>query len=202
MLPDFAHVLDAAMSFGLHIGRPLCGGSDVRRSAIMRIMLLSALVAPLHACDPYAPEFTTVQPQASNVVGRYRLGSAVTLDLAANGTFAATNVPPSVVPAGSDTLSCLVTGSGTWRLEQNPEWSTRGVGARWLIALDSTGATIKSPALLGNPPYALLFISEDSPRRQTLITLKKEKSQRSVAATPRMLRDEGRDRIHSEIKHR
>jgi hypothetical protein len=155
------------------------GVVDPPRSASMRVLLFVAFLALLQGCGPsYEPQFTMAQPQASNVVGCYTLKWKSVLNLAADGTFTATNVPPFVLPApGSSTLSCLVTGSGTWRVEEIPpvRKAESSPQSRWGIALDSQGTAIRSPALIGNPPYALLFTCEESPHNETVMIFQKEK---------------------------
>ena len=76
----------------------------------MRASLLLTLLLSLTGCqyDPHAHLYTTDMPETTNVVGSYVLtsqtltrdglaalkGKACLIDLLADGTFVATNVPP------------------------------------------------------------------------------------------------------------
>ncbi len=150
-------------------------------SMIISSMLLLVMVA-LHAgCqkDPYAASYTTVQPLRTNVVGLYALlGRGIVVDLAADGTFRATNVFPSVLPPGvTDVLSCLVTGSGTWRIATVGSID-KGKGDRedyWGVYLDSATTGFQPAGLIGNkPPYGLIF-SFEGPHGTTEMVLQKRK---------------------------
>jgi hypothetical protein len=114
--------------------------SQLRRAAerplsvIMRTLLCLAGRILLQGCQyaPYAHTFTTQQPQTNAVVGRYVLkdqtvasgglsamqGRPCIVELTVDGTFTATNIPPFVFGAPPiSSLSSLVSGSGTWRLD-------------------------------------------------------------------------------------
>jgi hypothetical protein len=143
------------------------------RSAAMRVLPLVALMGLLQGCYDSAGQFTTEEPQASNVVGRYTLNRKCVVNLAPDGTFTATNAPPVLVPTGSETLSCLVTSSGTWRIERVV--LNREAGPCWRVVLNSQGAAVSSPMLVGIRPNALRFTSEESEHKETVMTFTREK---------------------------
>jgi hypothetical protein len=155
--------------------------TDAHRSAIIRFLLGLTLMVLFQGCqyDPYAHLFTTEKPQTSNVVGRYTLkdqtltsgglsalgGRSCLVVLAANGTFTATNVPPSVFGAPpTNFLGSLVTGSGTWRIDRvgGVDNGRGSVKTHWGIYLDSQATKMQPPGLTGNkPPYGLIYTLGD-----------------------------------------
>jgi hypothetical protein len=105
-------------------------------------------------------------------------GQPCIVELAADGTFSATNVPPFVFGAPPITLlSSLVSGKGTWRLD-----SVGGVGngtgktkTHWGVHLDSQSPQIDSPGFTGDkPPYGLIFTIGD-PDSGTVMILEQAK---------------------------
>lgn len=164
------------------------------RSAIMRTLLCLLAVAFLQGCqyDPYAHTFTTEKPQTNGVVGRYVLkdqtvvkgglsamqGRPCAVDLAADGTFVATNVPPFVFGAPPVTsLSSLVSATGTWRLNSvgGIDNGTGKIKTHWGAHLDSQSPQIQSPGFTGDkPPYGLIFTIGD-PDSGTVMILERAK---------------------------
>lgn len=158
-------------------GRSAPGALHCNVSAIGVLVLGLAWMFLVAGCqdDPYARLCTTEQPRTNDVVGRYTLkdqtivlggvsamkGRPCVVELAADGTFTATNVPPFSPGAPPiNSLKHLVSGSGTWRLE--------GVGAvddgsgqlktHWGVRLDSPAPKLDAPGLTSNqPPYGLIY---------------------------------------------
>src|SRR5262245_16140754 len=95
----------------------------------MRTLLPILASLALTGCqyDPHANLYTTTEPKTADVVGTYILdafhlppevGSArpvVVVELHADGTFAATNVPPwQLGTPGTNFFTSLVSGTGKW----------------------------------------------------------------------------------------
>ena len=142
--------------------------------------------------DPYAHTFTTEKPQTNDVVGRYVLngqtivsgglsamqGRNCFVELAADGTFVATNVPPFVFGAPPITsLSSLVSGAGTWRLESvgGVDSGTGNIKTHWGVRLESQPIQFDAPGFTGDkPPYGLIFTIGD-PDSGTVMILERAK---------------------------
>jgi hypothetical protein len=160
----------------------------------MRTLLCMVAMALLQGCqyDPYAHTFTTEQPQTNAVVGRYVLrdqtvvsgglsamqGRPCVVELSADGTFVATNVPPFVFGAPPlNSLSSLVSDRGTWRLDSvgGVDNGTGKIKTHWGAHLDSQSFQIQSPGFTGNkPPYGLIFTIGD-PDSGTVMVLERAK---------------------------
>ncbi len=170
---------------------------DGRRS--MRIALCLAALALLAGCqyDPYARTFTTEKPETSAVVGRYVLtkqtvvngglpamqGRPCVVELAADGTFKATNVPPRWQGGTAlSSLDLLVSGSGTWRLAElgSVAGGFRKAKPYWGVVLESRGAYVLESAKLtgAKPPYGLIFTIGDGDAGTAMI-LEKETPERA-----------------------
>jgi len=163
-------------------------------SAIMRTPLCLVVMALLQGCqyDPYANTFTTEKPQTNAIVGRYMLkdqtvvsgglsamqGRPSFVELAADGTFVATNVPPFVFGARPITsLSSLVSGRGAWQLDSvgGVENGTGKIKTHWGVHLGSQSPQIQSPGFTGDkPPYGLIFTIGD-PDSGTVMILERAK---------------------------
>ena len=160
----------------------------------MRTLLCLVAMALLQGCqyDPYAHTLTTEKPQTNAVVGRYVLkdqtvvsggltamqGRPCVVELAADGTFTATNVPPLVFGAPPiSSLSSLVSGAGTWQID-----SVGSVGngsgklkTHWGVHLESQAPQMQSPGFTGDkPPYGLIFTIGD-PDSGTVMVLERVK---------------------------
>lgn len=113
-------------------------------------------------------QYVTEEPQWADVVGRYALASQTvsagglavlegrpcTIELRADGTFCATNVPGERDFPGPDFFDTLVTVSGTWRVEV----VAHGFSFQtfWGARFDSEGAEVPSALLIGRkPPFGL-----------------------------------------------
>jgi hypothetical protein len=132
--------------------------------------------------DPYAHLYTTQKPRPQDLVGRYKLkqqtvttdglsalaGRLSVVELAADGSFLASNVPPraslSVAPeAGGSIIGRLLNGSGRWRVGA-VGGVDNGLGERthWGVYFDSTASDIAPVGLTGaRPPYGLIFTLGD-----------------------------------------
>lgn len=142
--------------------------------------------------DPYAHLYTTEKPEASAVAGRYKLkdqtvsagglsalhGKTSIVELRADRTFIATNVPPQQLGSpGTDFFNTLLSDSGTWRLDAvggvDSGWGS--IKTNWGIYFDSKAARISAAALTGKkPPYGLIFTLGDPDSGQAMI-LEKER---------------------------
>ena len=161
----------------------------------MRTMLLLALMVLIQGCqyDPHAQLYTTDKPQESDVVGRYTLtsqsvkrdglavmqGHPCFIELRADGTFIATNVPPLLLDSpGTNFFSTLISGSGTWHLDSV---GSVGGGAGtttktwWGVDLDSTVTRYQHVGLSGaKSPYGLIYTLGDPDEGMSLILEKKQ----------------------------
>ena len=147
----------------------------------MRILLLLAFLLLAQGCqyDPHAHLYTTEKPHTTNVVGRYALtrqtltpgglaalqGRSCTIELRADGTFFATNVPPSQ-PSFPPTnfFTTLVSGSGTWRIDSvgSVDDGRKPLKTHWGIYLESDAGKMQPPGLTGpKPPYGLIYTLGD-----------------------------------------
>ena len=160
----------------------------------MRIVLLFAFMVLIQGCqyDPHAQLYTTDKPKESDVVSLYTLTSqSVTRDglavmqghpcfieLRADGTFIATNVPPLMLGHSPDAnfFSTLISGSGTWHFAD-----VGGVGdgsgtvkTHWGVDMDSAAAHFMPVGLSGaKSPYGLIYTLGDPDEGMALILEKK-----------------------------
>jgi len=129
--------------------------------------------------DPHANPYTTEKPQPRDVVGRYTLisqtatrdglaalqGKPCVIDLRADGTFIATNVPPwELGSPGTNFFGALLTGSGTWRIDSvgSIDDGSRPMKTHWGVYLDCQAAKMKPVGLTGKkPPFGLIFTLGD-----------------------------------------
>ncbi len=147
----------------------------------MRIPPLLALLLLTASCqyDPHAHLYTTKKPQPADVVGRYVLtdqtvvaggvsalqGKPCVIDLRADGTFTATNVPPWETDSpGTDFFNTLLSGSGTWRIDSvgSVDDGGRPLKTHWGVYLDSQTVKMEPVGLTGQKPqYGLIFTLGD-----------------------------------------
>jgi hypothetical protein len=136
--------------------------------------------------------FTTEKPQASDVVGRYTLrnqtimaggltalqGRSCVVNLAADGTFTATNVPEYTFGTPpTNFLNSLVSGSGTWQFDDvgSVDNGTGKLKTHWGVRLATEGEKMASPGFTGKkPPYGLIFTIGD-PDSGTVMILERAK---------------------------
>lgn len=164
-----------------------------RRGCVMRVLTFLSLLLLIQGCqyDPYAHLFTTEKPEPADVVGRYVLtdqtvvaGGLSTMnekscvvELQADGTFTAANVPPwELGSPPASLLSKLLSGSGTWRIDSvgsvDDGWGP--LKTHWGVYLDSRDAKMMPVGLTGQaPPYGLIFTLGD-PDSGTVMILAKE----------------------------
>lgn len=137
--------------------------------------ILAGVLPVLCACqyDPHAGRYTTQEPKDADLVGSYVLekfflpaqaGSnapEIRVELRADGTFAAKNVPPWEFDyPEARFFSWLISGEGKWEKGK--------VGGRsdgkdlWGIYLRAAGDRFSPAGLTGNePPYGLIFTLGD-----------------------------------------
>lgn len=160
----------------------------------MRASLLLTLLLSLTGChyDPHAHLYTTDMPETTNVVGSYVLtsqtltrdglaalkGKACLIDLRADGTFVATNVPPwqDGFPP-TNFFDTLITGSGTWRIESvgSVDDGRKPLKTHWGVYLDSPTTKFDSVGLSGaKPPYGLIYTLGDPDSGEALILERKK----------------------------
>jgi len=87
------------------------------------------------------------------------------IDLRADGSFTATNVPPWELDSpGMNFFSALVSGSGKWRIDSvgSIDDGSRPLKTHWGVYLDSDTAKMMPAGLTGQkPPYGLIFTLGD-----------------------------------------
>lgn len=124
--------------------------------------------------DPHANLYTTAEPRTEDMVGAYVLDALhlpsvarggqpeIVVELRADGTFSAKNVPPwRVDPLDARFLASLVSGDGQW---QKSPVGTRGPdGAEiWGVYLHTPDNRLHPAKLTGSrPPYGLIFTLGD-----------------------------------------
>jgi hypothetical protein len=168
--------------------------ASINAALAFSTLLCVATMLLLQGCqyDPYAHTFTTDKPQTNAVVGRYVLkdqtlvsgglaamhGRPCVVELAADGTFVATNVPPGVFGAPPiSSLNSLVSGKGTWQLASvgGVDNGTGKIKTHWGVHLESQAPQIDSPGFTGDrPPYGLIFTVGD-PDSGTVMLLERAK---------------------------
>lgn len=139
-------------------------------------LALLVLLLALAGCqrDPFSRTYTTVEPKPEDMVGTYVLDALhlppvarggqpeVVVELRADGTFTAKNVPPwRVDPLDARFLASLVSGEGQW---QKSPVGTRGPeGAEiWGVYLQTPDNRLHPAKLTGSkPPYGLIFTLGD-----------------------------------------
>ncbi len=148
------------------------------------LVLVLMLLAPGCQYDPHAHLLTTVRPEPSEVVGRYTLvkqtvtagdlaamnGRLCVVELRADGTFSAANVPPFTFGSADASLTTLVSASGAWRVESvgsvDDGWSAKN---HWGVHLDSGTVRLQSAGLTGRKaPYGLIFTVGDPDSGQAM----------------------------------
>lgn len=149
----------------------------------MLILCLLGLISCQY--DPHGWLLTTTEPMREDVIGTYVLDRIdltqnmnehsinITVELRADGTFTAINVPPQMdfFPK-SDLLSVFVRGAGKWEIGKT---GTLDSGSRpiWGVYLRDSSTKLLSPNFTGDKsPYGLIFQLGD-PDSGDAILLKK-----------------------------
>ncbi len=142
--------------------------------------------------DPHAHLYTTTEPKTEEVVGTYVLkdfhlprevGSArpeVTVELRADGTFTATNVPPwQLDTPGTNFFALLLSGTGKWEKDTLGAVSSgRKSKSIWGVYLrmpdDGTHPRMHPANFTGDkPPYGLIFTLGDPDSGHAVILKRK-----------------------------
>lgn len=155
----------------------------------MRAALFLTLLLVGTGCqyDPHAHIYTTDKPETTNVVGSYVLasqtftrdglaalqGRTCLIELRADGTFVATNVPPwqSGFPS-TNFFNTLISGSGTWRIDSvgSVDDGQKPLKTHWGVYLDSPTIKFDAPGLSSpKPPYGLIYTLGDPDGGEALI---------------------------------
>jgi hypothetical protein len=155
---------------------------------IMRALPLILAWMILAGCqyDPHASLYTTSEPKAEDIVGTYILdtfhlspevGTArpqVLVELRADGTFAATNVPPwELREPGTNFFTSLVNGTGKW---EKGSTGTLDPGRKtiWGVNLRTPDNRFHSASFTGDkPPYGLIFTLGDPDSGNAVILKRK-----------------------------
>jgi hypothetical protein len=160
----------------------------------MRTSIFLTLLLVVTGCqyDPHAHLYTTDKPEATNVVGSYVLtsqsltsgglatlrGKTCSIELRADGTFIATNVPPwrDGFPP-TNFFDTLISGSGTWRIDSvgSVDDGRKPLKTHWGVYLDSPTAKFDAVGLRGaKPPYGLIYTLGDPDSGEALILEQKK----------------------------
>ena len=163
---------------------PTPGCPNHPQGQCMRVMSLLASILLAHGCqfDPNAHLYTAEKPRSSDVIGRYTLtsqtvvagdlvalqGNVCSIDLQADGTFVATNVPPAQTDFPTPTFfTTLVDGAGTWKIERCGSVGSLDV---WGISLNSPTTPLESVGLTGTKsPYGLIYTLGDPDSGEAMI---------------------------------
>ncbi len=156
----------------------------------MRIVFLFTLpiLIMIMGCqyDPHAHLYTTDRPVKQDMVGLYELksetllkndltdlhGRQCVLELRADGTFSATNLPPwDMELPDTHFFDKLLSGSGSWRIEAvgtiGNGWQSKTI---WGVYLSSPTVKLAAANLTGRKqPYGLIFILGDPDSGEALI---------------------------------
>ncbi|HUS34988.1 MAG TPA: hypothetical protein VM680_06515, partial [Verrucomicrobiae bacterium] len=151
-------------------------------NGLLHFVWAMTLAAFFSGCqyDPFAHTYTTAKPDESKIAGNYQLvmqtlttnglaefsGQLPSVELRADGTFSATNIPPwGISFPDTNFFTTLVSGSGNWSIESVgsvDNGTTRQT--MWGLRLDppSGKAVFDFPKLMGtNSPYGLIFTLGD-----------------------------------------
>jgi hypothetical protein len=144
------------------------------KKCLTPIILFITLVMAGCQYDPHAHLYTTTEPKNEDVVGVYVLDqfhlsqeagtahSDVKVELRANGTFTATNVPPSKIETIDKTFfHSLQSGSGKW---EKAETGTLAYSNKttWGVNLNTPDNRFYPASFTGDkPPYGMIFTLGD-----------------------------------------
>jgi hypothetical protein len=149
-------------------------------------LILASLALAGCQYDPHANLYTTTEPMAEDVVGTYvadtfhlppEVGSTrpeVLVELHADGTFLASNVPPwQLSSPGTNFFASLLSGSGKW---EKGSLGTLDPGNKpmWGVYLRTTDNRIHPANFTGDkPPYGLIFTLGDPDSGHAVILKKR-----------------------------
>lgn len=154
----------------------------------MRVLFPLFASLALAGCpyDPHAHRYTTTEPKTADIAGTYVLDELylpsevgesrpdIRVSLHADGTFAATNVPPSRMDTpDAKFFTSLVSGTGKWEKDTT---GTLDPGNKriWGVKLRTPDNRFSSANLTGDkPPYGLIFTLGD-PDSGDAVILKKQ----------------------------
>lgn len=155
--------------------------------ALATLPLLALLLALGCQYDPHARLYTLEEPQKTNVVGHYTLtsqtvtggglaalsGKVCAVELRADGTFAATNIPPwqSGFPK-TNFFNTLISASGTWRIASvgSVDDGRKPLKTHWGVELESPTLRPHPVGLTGSkPPYGLIYTLGDPDSGEAMI---------------------------------
>jgi hypothetical protein len=155
----------------------------------MRIVLLALVLVALAGCqyDPHADLYTTTEPKTQDIIGSYVLDRYdlpqdisithrdVEVELHADGTFTATNVPPWKMEGPDKTFSAsLLSGTGKW---EKDTLGTVDPGSKriWGVYLRTPGDRFHPAYFTGDkPPYGLIFTLGDPDSGNAVILKRKQ----------------------------
>lgn len=146
-------------------------------------MLASLALAGCRQYDPHAHLYTTSEPKTEDVIGTYVLDEfhlppeagnsrpEVVVDLHADGTYAAANVPPweEFGTPGKNFFKSLLTATG--------KWQKRKPGSIWGVDFSTRALEprVESAYFTGDkPPYGLIFTLGDPNSGHAVILKKKQ----------------------------
>jgi len=165
----------------------------------MRFFHVAPLVLLIAGCpfDPNVDFYTTVEPAAADVAGRYTLtgqtvaggglavlkGKECWVELRDDGTFTATNVPPSGSDReGEEFFGTLVSSSGKWKIDSVSSIANAGGKPKthWGVVFETEEPDIMHMGLTGAaPPYGLLITVGDPDSAKVLVFEKPESKRQS-----------------------
>jgi hypothetical protein len=146
----------------------------------MRLFRFAPLLLLVAGCpsDPNVDFCTTVKPAAADVAGRYTLtaqtvdagglavlqGKESWIELRDDGTFTATNVPPSSSDRQEEEFfDTLVSGSGRWQIDSVGSIANAGGKPKthWGVVFEAENPEIMQMGLTGAAPQFGLLITGD-----------------------------------------
>ncbi|EEF57430.1 hypothetical protein [Pedosphaera parvula] len=158
--------------------------------ALSLLLLLSTLLLQGCQYDPYAHLYTTEKPKPEDLVGAYTLlrqtvdeqhpsalqGKPCLIELHADGTFIASNVPPwTIGEPATNFFDTLISDTGSWRLDTTG--TVNGTHPKpdpiWGIYLDSANSKIAPIHIAGTKaPFGLVFTLGDPDSGQAMLFTK------------------------------
>jgi hypothetical protein len=167
-----------------HFPNEVAGENRKLKKWLTPTILFIALVLAGCQHDPHAHLYTTTEPKNEDVVGVYVLdqfhlsleaGTAhpdVKVELRADGTFTATNVPPSKIETIDKTFfHSLQSGSGKWEKAQTGMLDSKTI---WGVNLNTPDNRFYPASFTGDkPPYGMIFTLGDPDSGDAIILKRK-----------------------------